>query len=127
MIYDEISGIFESKETRPANDLPIVMPGKSYIEGEYCQKTQMYQDGKVVSKPNMSATLDKSSIVAGTEYAILSGLPNECRVRITLGGKTKTYRVTDNSLKFSLDTPGTYTISCSSKYTLDAEYSIEAT
>jgi hypothetical protein len=125
LIYNKSTGIFLYKMIRPLNDFPILNADQAYIEGDCDLNTQMYQDGKIVFKPEMQVILNKTSIAAITEYAILSNLPDECHVRISGGIKGFTHFVKDNELQFSIDCPGAYKIECKSPFTLDQNFVLE--
>lgn len=127
MVYDMATGVFGYKTSRPTNDPPRVEEGQAYIDGEYDPKTQMMGEGEqVIDKPEMAATLDKSQIVAVTEYATISGLPIPATVTISGNGANSRTPVDDGDLSFSLPVVGTYSILCEAGVTLPKTFSVEA-
>lgn len=96
---------------------------EGFIEGKANDVLQYVLDGQVVDRPQMTAALDKTFILANTEdVATVSGLPEPCTVTF----KGQQYEVTDGSFGFHVDIPGTYVVDIEAWPHLPATFTVEA-
>lgn len=96
---------------------------EGFIEGKANDVLQYVLDGQVVDRPQMTAALDKTFVLANTEdVATVSGLPVPC----TLEFNGNSYDITDGCFEFTTNTEGSYTFMFSAWPYLDATFTVEA-
>jgi|LGVE01.1.fsa_nt_gb hypothetical protein len=101
-----------------------VQNGENWVAGSANDLTQYVSGGLITDRPQMSGTLNKTTITAnGTDLATIANLPQPCTA--TFAGKQ--YEVMDGSFEFTVDTPGSYTVKVEAFPHLPAEFTVEAT
>ena len=103
----------------------IIAAGSSgIIEGYYDAATFYISDGKAVERPVMPIVASASSIKAdGKAESIISGIP----VGVTCDHEGTSTVMTDTSIDFTAEHPGTYTFSFSKFPYVPVTITIEAT
>ena len=113
MFDDEgrISVIYQGQPGQTAADLEEIY-GNNFIEGaidgSVDWENTWVNNGVLEDKASLTATWDATTVAAdGVTEIVLSGLPTPCTVLIDY---MHSVEVTDGSLEFTADAPGTYSL-----------------
>jgi hypothetical protein len=134
-IYDNATGAIARLRNGPEETLALQYDALSMSAVEaYCDVQTDYVDlsgPSVQPKPDMPASIDKTSIAAdGVDAAVMTlptTEPNGTAISVWVLVEGQRYEVSDGVFEFTIDTPGEYAIRCQGTNYKENVFTVTAT